>query len=147
MKSQAHSDVEEEDVSKYEDNLDVNSECSDSESEFEDGLHLEYEPPAQEPVTGRASQRYLSMNGLIERSSSPVRPGPTRFAVGHVQDIKSSFELLIPDSVQNIILDMTNLEWRRVFGDQWRRNRHHASACLLWHLHPCRCLQVKRGVD
>jgi len=41
LKSQAHSDVEEEDVSEYEDNLDVNSECSDSESEFEDGLHSE----------------------------------------------------------------------------------------------------------
>ena len=78
--SQAHSDVEEEDVSKY-DHLDVNSECSDSESEFEDGLHSEYAPqgapqvatgPAQEPATGRASQTYLSKNGLIERSSSPV---------------------------------------------------------------------------
>jgi len=47
-------------------------------------------------------------------------PGPTRFAVAHVQDIKSSFELLIPYSVWNIILDMINLEWRRVFGDQWK---------------------------
>jgi len=42
--SQAHSDVEEEDVFKYEDNLDVNSECSDSESEVEDGLHSDYAP-------------------------------------------------------------------------------------------------------
>ena len=67
--SQAHRDVEEEDVSKYEDNLDVHSECSDSESEFKDGLHSEYAPQgapqmaavaAQEPATGRASQTYLS---------------------------------------------------------------------------------------
>ena len=64
--------MEEEDVSKYEDNLDVNSECSDSESEFEVGLHSEYAPQgapqvaagaAQEPATGRASQTYLSKNG------------------------------------------------------------------------------------
>ena len=40
--SQAHSDVEQEDVSEYEDHFD--SECSDSESEFEDGLHSEYAP-------------------------------------------------------------------------------------------------------
>jgi len=71
--SQTHSDVEEENVSKYEDNLDVNSECSDYESEFEDGLHSEYAPQgapqmaagaAQEPATGRASQTYLSKNGF-----------------------------------------------------------------------------------
>lgn len=31
-------------------------------------------------------------------------------AVTHTQDIKSSFELFIPDSIQEIILDCTNLE-------------------------------------
>ena len=34
--------------------------------------------------------------------------------------MKSSFELLIPDSIQIIILDMTNLEGRLVFSDQWK---------------------------
>ena len=29
-------------------------------------------------------------------------------------------ELLIPDSVQKMIQDMTHFEGRRVFGDQWR---------------------------
>ena len=37
----------------------------------------------------------------------------------YVQDIDSSFELLIPYSVQKIILDMTNLDGRRVFCEQW----------------------------
>ena len=38
--SQAHSGVEEEDVSEYKENLVINSEYSDSESEFEDGLNV-----------------------------------------------------------------------------------------------------------
>jgi len=58
--------------------IDVNSERSDSESEFKDDLHSEYAPQgaigaAQEPATGRASQTYLFKNGQTEWSSSPVR--------------------------------------------------------------------------
>ncbi|XP_041811933.1 piggyBac transposable element-derived protein 4-like [Chelmon rostratus] len=79
-------------------------------------------------------QTSLSKNGEIEWSSSPVGepphtaaniirmvPGPTRFAVTHLQDIKSSFELLIPHTIQKIVLDMTNLEGSRVFGEQWEK--------------------------
>ena len=46
-----------------------------------------------------------------------MQPGQTRMVVTHVQDIKSSFELFIPDTIQKIILDCTNLEGRYVFGD------------------------------
>lgn len=49
-----------------------------------------------------------------------MQPGPTRIAVSHVQDIKSSFELFFTDSIQNIILDLTNLEGRRVFREKWK---------------------------
>lgn len=49
-----------------------------------------------------------------------MQPGPTRMAVSLVQDIKSSFELFIPDSIQNIILNCTNLEGRCVFGEKWK---------------------------
>lgn len=47
-------------------------------------------------------------------------PGPTLMAVTHVQDIMSNFELFIPDTIQKIILDCTNLEERRVFGERWK---------------------------
>ncbi|KAJ8406096.1 hypothetical protein AAFF_G00309840 [Aldrovandia affinis] len=47
-------------------------------------------------------------------------PGPTRFAVTPVHDIKSAFELFIPQSVERIILDNTNLEGRRVYGTNWK---------------------------
>lgn len=49
-----------------------------------------------------------------------MKPGPTRMAVSLVQDIRSSFELFIPDSIQHIILDCANLEGRRVLGGKWK---------------------------
>ena len=49
-----------------------------------------------------------------------IQAGPTRTVVTHLQDIKSSIELLIPDTIQKIILDCTNLEVRCVFGERWK---------------------------
>lgn len=49
-----------------------------------------------------------------------MQPGPTQMAVTHTQDIKSSFKLFIPDSMQKIILDCTNLEGKRVLGERWK---------------------------
>ncbi|XP_071750246.1 uncharacterized protein [Lepeophtheirus salmonis] len=36
-----------------------------------------------------------------------------------ISDILSSFELFLSDSIQKMILDMTNLEGGRVFGNEW----------------------------
>lgn len=47
-----------------------------------------------------------------------MTPGPTRHATSRVDDIKSSFQLFLPESIEGIILDMTNLEGRRVFVDK-----------------------------
>jgi hypothetical protein len=49
-----------------------------------------------------------------------MESGSTWMVVTHVQDIKSSFELFIPDTIQKIILDCTNLEGRCVFGERWK---------------------------
>ena len=46
--------------------------------------------------------------------------GPTRHAVNHVQNIKSASELLITPSIEKDILEMTNLEGRRGYGDSWK---------------------------
>ncbi|XP_016409956.1 piggyBac transposable element-derived protein 4-like, partial [Sinocyclocheilus rhinocerous] len=46
-------------------------------------------------------------------------PGPTRYACSRAEDINSTFEFYFPSSIQNILVRMTNLEGRRVFGDQW----------------------------
>ncbi|XP_029701933.1 uncharacterized protein [Takifugu rubripes] len=73
-------------------------------------------------------QKILKLNGFPPKKEPPrkaanvirMQPGPTRMAVTHTQDIESSFELFIPDSIQEIILDCTNLEGRRVFGERWK---------------------------
>lgn len=41
-------------------------------------------------------------------------------AVTHVSDIKSAFELVIPHLIQEIVLQMTYLEGRRILGQEWR---------------------------
>ncbi|CAJ1084167.1 piggyBac transposable element-derived protein 4-like [Xyrichtys novacula] len=50
-----------------------------------------------------------------------MTPGPTRYATSRVDDIKSSFQLFLPESIEGIILDMTNLEGKREFGDTLER--------------------------
>ncbi|KAM9770316.1 DNA polymerase delta subunit 4 isoform 1-T1 [Menidia menidia] len=82
---------------------------------------------------GASEEIWMSKNVEIQWSSRPrqeptrkaagairMQPGPTRMAVTHTRDIKSSFELFIPDSIQEIILDCTNFEGRRVFGERWK---------------------------
>ncbi|KAJ3603104.1 hypothetical protein NHX12_030848, partial [Muraenolepis orangiensis] len=49
-----------------------------------------------------------------------MTPGPTRYATSRVDDIKSSFQLFLPESIVEIILEITNLEGRRVFADTWK---------------------------
>lgn len=41
-------------------------------------------------------------------------PGPIRYAVSHVQYIKSAFQLFISASIEHYIVEMTNVEGRRV---------------------------------
>lgn len=48
-----------------------------------------------------------------------MMPGPTRYAASGVDDIKSNFQLFLPESIEGIILEMTNLEGKRVFGGTW----------------------------
>ncbi|XP_060786554.1 piggyBac transposable element-derived protein 3-like [Neoarius graeffei] len=119
-----HDSEVEENISEDEDHVDVNSESDDSDSE-----------PCKE-TTMNISQRktFTSKNGEIQWFSSPnphqqkrsveniikTTPGPTRMAVSRVTDIKSAFELVMPNSVQKIILEMTNLEGRHVLGERWK---------------------------
>ncbi|XP_069008593.1 LOW QUALITY PROTEIN: piggyBac transposable element-derived protein 4-like [Embiotoca jacksoni] len=127
-------DVEEE-FSECEDHI---SEKSKSDSDFEEEDEIEHQLVPKQ----RRAKTWMSKNGEIEWSSCPrnepprmaanvirMQQGPTRMAVSHVQDIKSSFDLFTPDSIQKIILDCTNLEGRRVFGERWKEmDRTHLHA-------------------
>lgn len=111
---------------------------NDSEDAFEeevseDDYDTEYDPD-EETTDGEQSSdeedapavvTFQSKNGTLSWHSSPperrgrlsaenvikMTPGPTRYAISRVDDIKSCFELLV--------MNMTDLEGRRVYKDAW----------------------------
>ena len=46
-------------------------------------------------------------------------PSPTRYAVSMIDDIRSSFQVIMNNNLSDIVLKMTNIEGRRVYGDNW----------------------------
>ena len=138
----------EEDVSEIEDNSDPDyepdqqstdqeeaPEGEEAEEEAPEGEEAEEEAPeGEEPQGEEPEVTFQSKNGNLLWHSSPqerggrvreenivrMTPGPTRYAISRVDEIKSSFQLFLPESIERIVLDMTNLEGRRVFGDTWK---------------------------
>ena len=137
-----HTSESEEDVSE-EDHLEIHSDLEDSDNE----------PSAEDEIPVPPRKTFISKNGEIQWSSTPntcqatlsaeniikTVPGPTRMAVTCVTDIKSAFELLIPNCIQKIIIEMTNLEERRVLGEKWKE-------LDLTHLHAYLGLLILAGV-
>ena len=122
------------------------------------------EPAIEQPDIGLDCQQlandniWMSKNGRIEWSTcsrnEPPRmaanvirmlPGPTRLAVTHAQDIKSSFDLFMPSPTKRIILDCTNLEGSKVFGERWKVMDETGLDAYFWGSHPCWCFQVQWG--
>ncbi|XP_042609958.1 piggyBac transposable element-derived protein 4-like, partial [Cyprinus carpio] len=127
------------DSSETEDALE-DSEPEDSEPEDseppEDNTGLEdYQESDDDCEEGDADQTFTSKNGQVTWSTTPpsqgpgrasaarvtkLTPGPTRYACSRVEDIKSSFLLFFPPSIQSILVEMTNLEGKRVYDADWR---------------------------
>nr|XP_023650860.1 piggyBac transposable element-derived protein 4-like isoform X2 [Paramormyrops kingsleyae] len=116
-------------------------EVTESESDTADKVDLKRRPrkspktveqDAPQQPEQRPGEIFMSRNGQIEWSSSPkvaqprpptilnMKPGPTQTAASLVHDIRSAFELFISDSVQQVVLNMTNIEGKRVMGKQWK---------------------------
>ena len=139
----------EEDVSQIEDNTDPDfdpdhceteqastdgKEEEPEEEEPEEDTPGEEEPEEEEPGEEAPEVTFQSKDGNLlwysftqerggrARVENIVRmtPGPTRYATSGVDDIKSSFQLFLPESIVRIILEMTNLEGRRVYVDTWK---------------------------
>ena len=127
----------EEDVSEIEDN---DPDFDPDHHETEQSTYGEEEAPEEEapgeeaPVEDTPEVTFQSKDGNLLWYSSPqdrggrtrgeniirMSPGPTRYATSRVDDIKSSFQLFLPESIVEIILAMTNLEGGRVFADTWK---------------------------
>ncbi|XP_062414083.1 piggyBac transposable element-derived protein 4-like isoform X2 [Pungitius pungitius] len=50
----------------------------------------------------------------------PPTPGPTEEAASRATDIASTFRLFVTPAIEDIVLEMTNLEGRRRYGDDWK---------------------------
>lgn len=126
------SDAEEE-ISETEDNVIDDPDCqfSDDEEDSEDEPAVVSSSDESQGMQQSSSTEgtWASKDGNIKWSKSPhqsrgrlsssnvikMTPGPTRFAVTRVDDIQSAFQLFISPPIEKIILEMTNLEGRRVF--------------------------------
>lgn len=131
------SDAEEE-ISETEDNVIDDPDCqfSDDEEDSEDEPAVVSPSDESQGMQQSSSTEgtWASKDGNIKWSTSPhqsrgrlsssnvikMTPGPTRFAVTRVDDIQSAFQLFISPPIEKIILEMTNLEGRRVFQEKWK---------------------------
>ncbi|XP_067253162.1 piggyBac transposable element-derived protein 4-like [Chanodichthys erythropterus] len=128
-------DLEEESESE-EELFDQESETED-DTEFDPDYHSTEgeESEGEEEVPPEVEAAYQSKNGKImwtsttpseRRGRTPARsiikmtPGPTRFACSNAEDIKSTFELFFTDEIKEILIEMTNLEGKRVFNKSWK---------------------------
>ncbi|XP_047103470.1 uncharacterized protein LOC124722340 [Schistocerca piceifrons] len=109
-------------LSEFEDHISnaSESECSDDS----------YDSP--QPIQNSV-ETFLSKNGNIEWQLHPPAqhgrlpasniikstPGVTRYAVSRISDVKCSFEAVFHTALQNEIIEMTNIEGQRVYGEQW----------------------------
>ncbi|XP_056092518.1 piggyBac transposable element-derived protein 4-like [Rhinichthys klamathensis goyatoka] len=104
-------------------------ETGDNQEQDQYPIGTDEETTDEEDADGE-QDTYMSKNGSICWTSSPppakhsqtalqMRPGITRYACSHAEDIKSTFELFLTEEIQSIVLRMTNVEGRRVYANEW----------------------------
>ena len=47
-------------------------------------------------------------------------PGPTKYAVSRIDYIKSCFELFLTESFETMVVNLTNLEGKQIYKDNWK---------------------------
>ncbi|XP_031735170.1 piggyBac transposable element-derived protein 4-like [Anarrhichthys ocellatus] len=121
------SEAEMEEVSEVEDcnYHDEEEESTDEEeSEEEDPAAIEeYFQSKDEKIIWSSippsDRRRMLTVERAERETS--HHGPTAYARSRIDDIKSTFDLFLPKPIEEVVLNMTNKEGRRVYGNKWRK--------------------------
>lgn len=115
---------DDESVSEFENN--TSGESEENSSEDDSNTNIDIEPAA-------VSQTISSRDRKIEWMVAPPQqhgrlssanvikstPGVTRYACARIADIKTSFEAVYHETIEKEIIKMTNIEGRRVFGEDW----------------------------
>ncbi|XP_003368041.1 conserved hypothetical protein [Trichinella spiralis] len=121
LPSQEYSDIEE-DISETEDAPELSSDIeppSSTDSSSDE---------SSEGAFSSSTNALMSKNGSMQWYSSPMKkgrlaesnviklpPGPTHYAIAKITDIRSSFALFISSRMEKIILQMKNLEGKRLY--------------------------------
>ncbi|KAL1241328.1 E3 ubiquitin-protein ligase [Trichinella spiralis] len=127
LPSQEYSDIEE-DISETEDAPELSSDVeppSSTDSSSDE---------SSEGAFSSSTNALMSKNGSMQWYSSPMKkdrlaesnviklpPGPTHYAIAKIADIRSSFALFISSRMEKIILQMKNLEGKRLYKDAWKQ--------------------------
>ncbi|XP_054717484.1 piggyBac transposable element-derived protein 4-like [Uloborus diversus] len=116
----------------------LNSESS-SDSDSSDGNNQLF-------TSSSGSPKYMfSKNKKIEWRDTPyaghgrtssaniikLNPGQTSYATSRATDVKSSFLLYFTPTIGKIIIDMTNVEGAKIFGDKWQKIDYNDLHCYL----------------
>ncbi|XDV54752.1 hypothetical protein PO909_022975 [Leuciscus waleckii] len=114
--------------------FDQASETEDN-TEFDPDYHSTDGEDEEEEDPPEVDAAYQSKNGnILWTSTTPserqgripthrvikMTPGPTKLACSNAKDIISTFELFFPNNIKKILIEMSNLEGKRVFGKAWK---------------------------
>nr|XP_005172805.1 dual specificity protein phosphatase 26 isoform X1 [Danio rerio]XP_005172806.1 dual specificity protein phosphatase 26 isoform X1 [Danio rerio] len=107
----------------------------DDNVEFGPDYHSSDEDEPELHMPAETDAAYMSKTGHVLWSPTPppsghkrfpshlfenMTPGPTSFACSNAQDIKSTFELFFPDEIKEMLMQISNLEGKRVYGAAWK---------------------------
>ncbi|XP_064809134.1 piggyBac transposable element-derived protein 4-like [Oncorhynchus masou masou] len=111
---------EEEDVSEDEDGEEYNPE-RDADDYDGDSASRSCSSSEEEGERDTAANGKIKWSSVAIRRHGPVvTPGPTAYAASRALDIESTFRLFVTPAIEKIIVDMTNLQGVRKYGDGWR---------------------------
>ena len=117
------SEAEMEEMSEVEDYT-----CYDEEESSTDEEEMEEEDAAEEEYFQSKDEKLIWFSTppsdgrrMLTAERETSSHGPTAYARSRISDIKSTFELFLPKHIEQIVLNMTNKEGRRVYGRKWKR--------------------------
>ncbi|KAM4036366.1 LOW QUALITY PROTEIN: piggyBac transposable element-derived protein 4-like [Anomaloglossus baeobatrachus] len=119
-------DAPPENVSEEEDHIsDWESNAEQSDSEVESDEETQTTSGIQEILSKNKDviwnlQPFTQSGRMSSKDVIKGTPGPTRYAISRIDDIQSAFKLFINITIQNIIIQMSNIEGQQVYGEKWK---------------------------
>ncbi|XP_030270458.1 piggyBac transposable element-derived protein 4-like [Sparus aurata] len=95
-------------IGQHDDDADVDDEDVDDDDDDDDNV--------RDMRIRKRRRRRRGTTATAEANQS----GPTAYAVANAQDIVSTFLMFLTPAIEKVVLDMTNLEGFRKYGENWK---------------------------